>query len=130
MLAGSERFVPRWAPTFILILVITVAFSAVNLYRLNRVTEIPSQFAAEAKVLLNRQWGKSRALLISSPYGRLVVYMPPLQAPPAGATIWIRGAVFDFNGAVEGGFDESLFWQARGAAKKLIPLDCRIISEP
>lgn len=128
---GSERSVPLWSPAVILILLLTLLVCLVSLYRLDAETRLPSQISVEAKVLLNREWGKNRALLLDTRYGRLGAYLPLEQAPQAGAAVRIRGAVFDWKRAeAAGGFDEYLFWRARGAAKKLILLECVATQKP
>lgn len=129
--AGSQHFVPLWPPAVILTLSLTLLVCLVSLYRLEDEALLPSQISVEAKILLNREWGKSRALLLDTPYGRLAAYLPAEQAPQAGATVRIRGAVFDWKRAERvGGFDEYLFWRAKGAAKKIILLECVTTRKP
>lgn len=131
MLLGMERAVPDWPPAFALILALTLFFSSISLYRMNGTEDIPSSIEGRAKVLLNREWGRSRALLLETSYGRFSAYVPERQAPPAGTLALVRGAVFDLAGADKNnGFDEALFWKARGARKKIILLECVELAEP
>lgn len=130
-LMGTYRIVPRWTPAFALILVLTLALSSASLFRMNRMDYVPSSISGEAKVLLARDWGRKSALLLETRHGRLAAYVPRSDAPLAGSLVWVRGAVFDLNRAGEdGGFDEFLFWRAKGAAKKAVLLECRELEKP
>lgn len=128
---GTERAAPGWAASLILIMLLTLFFSFISLYRMNKTIIVPPQITTLAKVLQNREWGKRRALLLGTDYGRFAAYVPPSDAPLPGALVRIRGAVFDFTGVGKGGgFDESLFWRAKGAVKKIILLECGEIGDP
>lgn len=128
---GTNSVVPRWTPALVLILALTAAFSSVALLRLNRVEAVPSSICGDARVLFDRDWGKKRALLLETRHGRLAAYTQRQDAPRAGSLVWVRGAVFDLNRAgKEGGFDEFLFWKAKGAAKKVVLLECRELKKP
>lgn len=127
-LTGTGCVVPRWGSAFVLILALTLAFSVVSLFRMNRMESVPSSISGEARVLLDRDWGKKRALLLETRHGRLAAYAQRSDAPRAGSLVWVRGAVFDLNR--DGGFDEFLFWKAKGAAKKVVLLECRELEKP
>lgn len=130
-LMGTDRVVPRWTPALALILALTLAFSAISLFRMNMMESVPSSISGEVKVLLDRDWGKKSALLLETRHGRLAAYVPRRDAPRAGSLVWVRGAVFDLNRAGgDGGFDEFLFWKAKGAAKKVVLLECRELEKP
>lgn len=69
-------------------------------------------------------------MLLDTPYGRMVSYLPPDQAPPAGALLRLRGAVFDLERSGGGGFSEFHFWRGKGARKKVILLNSYVAGEP
>lgn len=130
-LTGTACVVPRWGSVLVLILALTLAFSAVSLFRMNRMKYVPSTISGEARVLLDRDWGKKRALLLETRHGRLAAYAQRVGAPRAGSLVRVRGAVFDLNRAgQDGGFDEFLFWRAKGAAKKVVLLECQELEKP
>jgi len=130
VLFSTERAAAGWIPVFILLLLSTLVFSLVTLYRFNKSTEIPSYISSEAKVLLNREWGRRRALLFATPYGRVVSYAGVEQAPSEGSKVRLRGAVFNFDKAKTAGFNEFLFWRAKGAVKKVVLFECEQIKKP
>ncbi len=79
----------------------------------------------------NRQWGRRRALLISTDHGKMVAYSHPSVAPAEGSGVSLRAAVFDFKRAdKKDGFDEYLYWRSKGAVKKIILLDLTVTSPP
>lgn len=130
-LIGTDRVVPRWTQALALMLALTLTFSAASLFRMNRMEAVPSSISGEAKVLLDRDWGKKRALLLETRHGRLAAYVQRPGAPRAGSLVRVRGAVFDLNRAGrDGGFDEFLFWKAKGAAKKIVLLECHELEKP
>lgn len=130
-LLGTERAALDWAASFIFIILLTLAFSSVSLYRMNKANPLPSQITGQAKVLQSREWGKKRALLLATDYGRFAAYVSEHDAPAPGSLVRIRGAVFDFAKAEKnGGFDELLFWKAKGASRKIILLECTETGKP
>lgn len=131
MLLGAERITPDWPASFAFILALTLAFSSISVYRINRIKPVPSSIKGEAKVVLAREWGKRHAILLDTGHGRFVAYQPPAEAARAGSLVWVDGAVFDLSRAEAGsGFDEFLFWRAKGAGKKMILLKCHELERP
>lgn len=113
------------------VIIVTFAVSLTLNIRMCNEKPIPSTILSEGKVLLNREWGCRRALLISTPYGKMTAYVHPSAALAEGSGVRLRGAVFDFKrGNRKGRFDEYLFWKSKGAVKKLILLDVETTSPP
>ena len=90
---------------------------------------ISRQLRSLRKILLARDWGKTRAYLIETPYGRAAAYSR--ENLREGAGVRLRAASFDFKRAEErGGFDEMLFWRGKGAVKKLELFEIRETAPP
>lgn len=133
MLLGSDRITSGWLPVFFIIVFFTGVFCLLSLFRLERTVTLPPSVETSGKILINREWGDSRALLIASDHGRFVAYVPAETAPPEGSSIRVRGALFDFRRADEkkiGGFDEFLFWRAKGALRRMVVLDIKPLAPP
>ena len=131
VLTGTPCPVGGWNTSFVLVILLTFASSFWLNYRVGFEPYIPSTIRSEGKVLQNRQWGRRRALLISTDHGKMAAYSHPSAAPAEGSGVSFRGAVFDFKRAdKKNGFDEYLYWRSKGAVKKIIPLDLEITSPP
>ncbi len=131
MLLGSSRITPGWMQVFFIILVLSALLSLISQYRIEKKITLPSSVETTGQVLINRSWGKKRAILISTHYGKFASYCQDIDAPPEGSEVKVRGALFDFKKTDKrSGFDEFLFWRAKGAIKKLIILDIKIIAKP
>lgn len=130
MCLGSRRFARGWPHLFVIILLFILAASFWSFHKMSFSGNFPfSSFETDAKVVMNRPWGKSCALLLETPYGRAVAYRFGRGAPPDGSVVHIRGAAFDLKRSEDPrGFDEFLFWHARGAVKKIIVFELRTIS--
>ncbi len=116
---------------FLFVIIMTFAISLSLSIRMESVRPLPSTIRTQGRILLNREWGRRRALLISTPYGRVTAYMHPSDAPAEGSGVRVRGAVFDHKRAgKKGGFDEFLYWRSKGAIKKMVPLDVEVTSLP
>ena len=129
----TGTFVPTdgWFTTFMLILLMTFGTSLWLNNRISSEPQVPSTIETEGKVVRNSQWGRRRALLISTAYGEMAVYAHPSSAPDEGSKVTLRGATFDFKRADrKGSFDEYLYWRSKGAAKKVIPLELHVTFPP
>lgn len=121
----------RWTWAFLCVIIMTFAISLCLMIRMEHDDPLPSTIRTEGRILLNREWGRRRALLISTPYGRVTSYMHPSAAPAEGSGVRVRGALFDHKRAdKKGGFDEFLYWRSKGAIKKMVPLDIEVTSLP
>ena len=121
-ICGGTLFVCRgWRPVFAAVLFLTLLFSAILLARMNYSRPLPASVAAEGKIVLSREWGRARALLIETDYGAFTAYSFGGEAPLEGARVFLRGALFDFRtaSAAKNGFDEKLFWRGKGAVKRI-----------
>lgn len=131
VLTGTLSPVGGWGSSFALVILLTFALSLCLSNRIVSEPQVPSTIISEGRVLLNREWGRRRALLISTVYGKIVVYSHPFTAPAEGSGVKLRGAVFDFKRAdKKGGFDEYLYWRSKGGVKKVIILDISVTSPP
>lgn len=127
--AGTAGVVPGWRRMLCLVLMISFAVSFVSVLRVRENISFPDQVETAGKVMLSREWGKRRAVLIETPYGRAAAYTR--ENPREGAKVWLRGASFDFKRAEErGGFDEMLFWRGKGAVKRLELFEIRETAPP
>ncbi len=118
ILAGTEREVPGWRRMFALVIILSFALSFISAARTREKIIFPDSFESYGKILLAREWGKTCAYLIETPYGRAAAYTR--ENLREGADVRLRAASFDFKRAEErGGFDEMLFWRGKGAVKKL-----------
>ena len=115
--AGTEREVPGWRRMLALVVILSFVLSFISAAR------------TRGKILLARDWGKTRAYLIETPYGRAAAYSR--ENLREGAGVRLRAASFDFKRAEErGGFDEMLFWRGKGAVKKLELFEIRETAPP
>lgn len=132
MLLGGWRLSEDRAKMFVFILILSFLCSFYTLSQIHKKSALPSTVETKGKVLLNRQWGKVRALLIDSEYGKLVAYIHSEKAPEEGAHLKIRGALFDFKSSKQNskGFDEFLFWRSKNAVKRVELLDLVVTSQP
>lgn len=122
ILIGTYAHVPNYPKIFLLLIVLSVCLGMFALHRMEAVCLMPDRIHTEGRVLLSRRWGKTRALLIDTVYGKVVAYSGGYI--PEGAFVKFRGATFDFKrSSVLNGFDELLFWRARGAEKKVVLFD-------
>ena len=127
--AGTERTVPGWRRIFALVIILSFVLSFISAARTREKISFPDSFEAYGKILLARDWGKTRAYLIETPYGRAAAYSR--ENLREGAGVRLRAASFDFKRAEErGGFDEMLFWRGKGAVKKLELFEIRETSAP
>lgn len=127
--AGTERTVPGWRRIFALVIILSFVLSFISAARTREQISFPDSFEAYGKILLARDWGKTRAYLIETPYGRAAAYSR--ENLREGAGVRLRAASFDFKRAEErGGFDEMLFWRGKGAVKKLELFEIRETSAP
>lgn len=132
-LAGGWKFTEDRASVFAVLTVVTLLVSVLSVYRMTKVYAIPSSVHTTGKVITNREWGKRRAIIVDTQYGKFAAYINSHGAPEEGAVISLRGAVFDFKRArptARGGFDEYLYWRSKGAVKKIAVLEMKIIGEP
>ena len=107
VLTGTLCPVGGWNLSFALVILLTFAASLWLNYRVGFEPQVPSTIRSEGRVLQNRQWGRRRALLISTDHGKMVAYSHPSAAPDEGSGVSLRGAVFDFKRAdKKDGFDE------------------------
>lgn len=131
MLLGTKKMTKHFLPVFLLILSLSLLFSVLAVARMGKTPAFPSTIVTEGRVLLQREWGKRSAMLIRTKYGRVVAYVQNAQAVPAGSEVRLRAAVFDLKRAEdENGFDEFLFWQAKGAQKKIVLLQTEVLAPP
>jgi competence protein ComEC len=128
---GTSDPAEGWRTEFIFVVILTAALSLSLNMRMAYEPAVPTTISSEGKVLLNREWGRRRALLISVSYGKMTAYMSGFTAPAEGSGVKVRAAVFDFKRAEKGaGFDEYLYWKSKGAVKKIIPLELEVTSPP
>lgn len=115
-LAGSAYSIaPGFRPAFILILVISLAGSLLLAVRLDHGGSGEKIAAVEGTVIMERPWGRGRALLLDSGEGRFVVHLPPSALFREGDIIRVKGLVeplFPHPGG--SGFDEGTYWNSRG----------------
>ncbi|NLV82722.1 MAG: ComEC/Rec2 family competence protein [Synergistaceae bacterium] len=132
MLVGGWHFTDNRAKIFIFILFLSFLFSFYSLSQIHKKNVFPSTVETSGKIVLNRQWGRLRAVLIDTKYGKLVTYIHSDKAPNEGSYVNIRGALFDFKNAKQNnkGFDENLFWRSNNAVKKIVILDIVVTSLP
>ena len=132
MLAGEKKMSSDRITMFIFLLTLSFLFSFYSLLQINKKNILPSTIETTGKVLINRQWGKSKAILIKTKCGKLVAYTHGSLAPEEGSRVVVRGALFDFKGAGQNKkkFDENLFWRSKGAIKKIVILELAEISPP
>lgn len=131
MLVGTQKITSNFMRVFFLILLFCVIFSGMSLTHLAKTSDVPSTVETEGKILMVREWGRRNAALIKTGYGRLVAYMARRGDLQEGAAVRLRGATFDFQRAEEkGGFDEFLYWRAKGAHKKIVVLEIETLSPP
>lgn len=131
MFVGSSRLTSGWLTYFFIIVFLSCFFSVLSIYRIEKIITIPDSVETNGKILTNRPWGKRRALLISTPFGKFASYAPQNNAPAEGSKVLVRGAVFDLKRADKrNGFDEYLYWSSKGAVKKLIILDIKTLARP
>lgn len=118
---GTPFICGGWRPAFAAVLFLTFLFSAVLLLRMNCSRSLPATLTADGKVVLSREWGRARALLIDTDYGAFTAYRFGVETPPEGSRVFLRGALFGFRtaSAAKGGFDERLFWRGKGAVKRI-----------
>ena len=118
VLTGTPCPVGGWNTSFVLVILLAIASSFWLNYSVGFAPYIPSTIRSEGKVLQNRQWGRRRALLISTDHGKMAAYSHPFAAPAEGSGVSLRGAVFDFKRSnKKNGFDEYLYWRSMGAVK-------------
>ena len=128
---GSRRAVVGFAPELAVMLLLLSFLSVFSFYSMSKQGSFPSTVDTEARVASSRKWGRSAALLLDTPYGRAAAYVPAGRAAAEGSLVNIRAAVFDFDRSERSrGFDEFLFWHAKGALKKLVTLDIRTTAPP
>ena len=128
---GTSDPAEGWRTEFIFVVILTAALSLSLNMRMAYEPAVPTTISSEGKVLLNREWGRRRALLISVSYGKMTAYMSGFTAPAEGSGVKVRAAVFDFKRAEKGaGFGEYLYWKSKGAVKKIIPLELEVTSPP
>ena len=131
VLLCTERIVPDWLPAFFTVLLFTAILSLFSVHRIEKIVSLPSSVSTTGKIVMNRQWGKRNAILLSTEYGKFVSYIHRFGTPPEGSEVRIRGALFDFKRAVgDGDFDEYLYWRSKGAVQKLVPLSMETLAEP
>lgn len=131
VLTGTAYPTGGWISTFAVVILLTFAVSLCLNIRIASEPRVPPTIRSDGKVLYTRQWGSSKALLISTDYGKVVAYSHPSIAPAEGSGISLSGALFDFKRAKSrGGFDEYLYWRSKGALKKIIPLDLKVTAPP
>lgn len=130
LLLGSDRIVPGWTVAFSAVLFISAAFSLLSLYRMEEPKAFASYVSTSGRVIAKRPWGARDAILIKTGEGSFAAYVGREASPPEGSRVSLRGALFDFKRARNGGFDEFLFWRGKGASKRVEVLDMRVISEP
>lgn len=127
--AGTEREVPCWRRIFVLVIIFSFVLSFISAARTREKISFPDSFECSGKILLAREWGKTRAYLIETPYGRAAAYTR--EKLREGAAVRLRAASFDFKLAEKrGGFDERLFWRGKGAVKKLVLFEIRETAPP
>ena len=127
----TQRPVKGWLPVFILVIAVSGLFSLYSLYIINKKIILPDSIETSGRVLSSRRWGRGRALLIATPCGKFAGYVPDKGAPAEGGGVALRGALFDFRSAAKpGGFDEGLYWRARGAVKRIIFFEIRETGPP
>ncbi|MDD4160647.1 MAG: ComEC/Rec2 family competence protein [Synergistaceae bacterium] len=119
-----------WISAFAAVVILTFAASLWLSIRIVSEYNIPSTIRSEGRVLMNRQWGSHRALLISTEFGNMTAYLHPSSAPAEGSDINLRAAVFDFQREKKEGFDEYLYWRSKGALKKILLLDLEVTAPP
>ena len=128
---GTSDPTEGWGTEFIFVIIVTAAVSLSLNLRMSCEPAVPSTIRSEGKVLLNRAWGRRRALLISTSYGKMAAYMHRSSAPAEGSGVRIRAALFDFRRADAGrGFDKYLFWRSKRTVKRMIPLELEVTSPP
>ena len=130
---GGTSFVGGgWRTAFAAVIFLTLLFAALLLARMNYSPHLPATVAAEGKIAAVREWGRARALLIETNRGAFVAYRFGGDVPLEGARVFLRGALFDFSpaSAAKGGFDERLFWRAKGAVKRIELFELRETAPP
>ena len=78
-----------------------LCLSFISAARTREKISFPDSFEAYGKILLARDWGKTRAYLIETPYGRAAAYSR--ENLREGAGVRLRAASFDFKRAEERG---------------------------
>lgn len=131
VLAGTSCPTNSWGSAFTMVILLTFALSFSLNNRIVSEVKVPSTIRSEGRILLNREWGCRRALLISTEYGKMVAYLHPPAAPAEGSGINLRGALFEFKRSEKkGGFDEYLYWRSKGALRKIISLNLKVTAPP
>ncbi|MDO4988248.1 MAG: ComEC/Rec2 family competence protein [Synergistes sp.] len=110
---------------YIHVLALTVAFSlclsSYAVYGINKKITFPNSIKTTGSVTYSRKWGRSNAVVIDTQYGKTVAYVKPDETPRDGSSVFLDAAAFDFKRAAkDGGFDEMLYWRAKGAVRKLV----------
>lgn len=130
MLIGASRITPDMRCAFCAALCVTLAVSWFSICRINSLPQLPPSIDTTGRIILSRTWGRGRALLISTEYGRFAA-VPVYGSAPEGSIVKVRGALFDFKRAAKpGDFDESLYWHGKGAVKKIKLLEISQLAPP
>ena len=129
LLLCTRTSVIRWKIFFGTVVLFSMLFSGLSCLRLSADVSFPDSFSFTGRVLSRRPWGKSTALLLSTPYGRAYATLPSDKAPREGAEIYARVSSFALKSAAKG-FDEKKFWRAKGAARRLVVFELRELSPP
>lgn len=95
--AGTEREVPGWRRMLALVVILSLILSFISAARTRETISFPNSFESRGKILLAREWGKTRAYLIETPYGRAAAYAR--ENLRDGASVRLRAASFDFKRA-------------------------------
>lgn len=135
MLIGSKKLTKDRLSVFILILLISTLFSVYSMSSINKKINMPPTVETKGKILTNRKWGKMRAVLIRTKYGKFVAYLHKEKAPKEGTTVDVRGALFDFDEEShsknkKNNFNEKAYWYSKKVKKKIIVLEMTEISSP
>jgi len=132
VLLGTAKNVKNYLNVFAWTVFLVLLFSGFCIIRLNHKNEYPSTINCLGTVLSVRDWGKTNcALLISTEYGRVVIYAPKKEMPEPGSKVKIEAATFEFKHAKKKGeFDEFNFWKAKRADKKCVVLNMETVARP
>ncbi len=99
VLTGTAYPTGGWISAFALVILLTFAASFCLTYRVGFEPQVPSTIRSVGRVLLNRQWGRRRALLISTVHGKDGCLLPSFRCSCRRFGVSLRGAVFDFQRA-------------------------------
>lgn len=115
ILIGTTSSSPRALPVAAVVLTVFICGSLRLHAGISAAAEIPPHVKEQGTVVSIRDWGYRSAVVVNSRAGRFVLYLAEDAGVEPGERIAFSGAAVPFAAAVDGGFDERLFWKGKGA---------------